>query len=127
MKEYDGCLDFCRKISKQQLQFDNTGMWMSYFKVSAVLGMCMGGGGRQSSEELGKTFCSKIVCEALQYAGVEEVMHRIPGHATPSRLFADIVHSKRRVCASVPYKRDQMLKKKTICLNQHVYFRVPDG
>lgn len=111
LKEYDSCLDYCRKISRSNVVFDDTGMWCSYFYVPSW-----------SSE--GKTFCSKVICEALKTAGVEEVMHRVPSFATPSRLYADLVHSKRRVCASVPYKREQMLKQTSVNFQNRVYKRM---
>jgi len=123
MKEYDACLDFCRKTTALKMGFDNKGMWRSYFLhpvFSYMCCCCL----FKSSEECNKTFCSKIICEALQHAGVEEVQHRHPACTTPSRIYSDIVKSKRRVCASVPYKRENMLKTKTITFNNNVYFRV---
>jgi hypothetical protein len=122
MKEYDSCLDFCRKAMQQKLTFDDRAMWSSYFLhplCSCCCCCCFG-----ASEHNKKTFCSKIICEALQHAGVPEVEHRHPACTTPSRLYSDIMHSKRRVVASVPYKREQMLKTKTITFLNNVYFRV---
>jgi hypothetical protein len=115
LKEYDACLDFCRKISRQNVTFDDLGMYLSWFKIPCLV--------HRSSD---RTFCSKIICEALQSGGVHEVMHRTPGLCTPSRLFQDIVNSKRRVCASVPYKRLDMLKKPMIVFQNKKYIRVSD-
>lgn len=118
MQEYDGCLDFCRKANNLGIIFDDYGMWKSYFLPDFFSG--------SDSCTLKRTFCSKIICEALQYAGVHEVKHRLPSMSTPSRLYNDIVHSKRRVCASVPYKREDMVKKKVICFQNKMYMRVSD-
>jgi len=130
LKEYDGMLDFCRKTSQLGLDFDNRGMWLSYFYLGGISGGLGGmgclGGKPCDSKSLGKTTCSKIVCEALQYGGVEEVEGMNPCNATPSRLYGRILHSKRRVIASVPYKRMQMMQKRVVCFNQKVYFRVND-
>lgn len=112
LQEYDACLNFCRNVSKQTITFDNIGMILSWFKLGFT--------------KKDKTFCSKIICEALQYAKVEEVKNRLAYGCTPSRLYGDVMHSKRRICASVPYKCEQMLKKKVIQFQNKVYVRVYD-
>jgi hypothetical protein len=96
--------------------FDDFGMWKSYFLPDFW--------SNNDSITTKKTFCSKIICEALQYANVHEVSNRIPSIATPSRLYNDIKSSTRRVCASVPYKRDEMVKQKTICFQNKTYMRI---
>lgn len=116
LKEYDGCLDFCRKISRQNVTFDNVGMYLSWFMIPCL----------SWSRPSDRTFCSKIICEALQSGGITEVEHRTPGLCTPSRLYQDIKDSKRRVCASVPYKRLDMLKKPMIVFQNRMYIRIND-
>ena len=96
MKEYDACLQFCYSASNERLVFDNTGMWLSYFPV-----VCM----QQGSIQRGQTFCSKIIAEALHFAGVSEIQHLSPSYSTPSRVYEALSHSPRRVCNSVPFKR----------------------
>jgi len=58
--------------------------------------------------EVGHTFCSKIVTEALQFAGVNEVEHLIPCTTTPSCLYEAFMGSPRRVLSSVGYRREQL-------------------
>jgi len=50
---------------------------------------------------VGKTFCSKIITEALQFAGSPEVRHLSPSAVTPSRLYEAVKDSERRVCHAV--------------------------
>ena len=97
--EYNTCLMFCQTASTWGLSFDEQGMWRSYF----CCGCC-----EPSSQQVGRTFCSKIVTEALQYAGVPEVDRLNPATATPSRLYEALYRSPRIVCASVPYKREAL-------------------
>lgn len=94
--EYHGCLTFCQAACTWGLEFDEAGMYRSYYGT----GCCEPG-----SRQAGKTFCSKVVTEALQYAGVQEVEHLNPALTTPSRLYEAIHKSPRLMCASVPYKR----------------------
>lgn len=102
-KEYAECLLFCNRMSLATITFDDSAMWMSYFYVNNT---------DHDSITKKKTFCSKIICEALQYAKVPEVEGVNPCSATPSRLYDCVCKSNRRMCASVPYKREQ-LKDKT--------------
>lgn len=94
-KEYDTCLDFCRTAKTWDLEFDNTGMWRSYYTPS-----CCG----RSSQHVGHTFCSKIITEALMFAELPEVVHCNPSCMTPSRLYELLTKSDRIVCNTVPYK-----------------------
>lgn len=117
--EYSRCLQFCQKMVKENIAFDEYGMWTSYFYVNFCL---------PSSSDRKKTFCSKIICEALQYANVQEVAHMTANFSTPSRLYNKIMHSHRRVCASVPYKCNQLLNRKQIvCFKNKLYYRLYDS
>jgi len=100
-KEYENCLDFCRMISSQNLGFDEYGMWQSIY----TSGCCA-----KSSQNLGSTFCSKIITEALQYANIDEVESLVPACTTPSRLFSSLRRSRRLICNSVPFKRQALLQ-----------------
>ena len=99
-KEYDECLQYCRSVDTQNLIFDDVGMWLSFFTPG-----CTGG----ASQDKGKTFCSKIIAEALQFADVGEFDNLSPSGSTPSRLYEAVSRSSRRVCNSVPYKRRDLL------------------
>lgn len=104
-KEYAMCLEYCNNASKQGLLFDNPGMWHSYFQIKCC---------DSTSMESGKTFCSKVITEALQFGFVAEAEHLRPSMTTPSRLLQAIRESRRRVCTSVPFKRNEMLLKAVI-------------
>jgi hypothetical protein len=98
-KEYDRCLDFCRSTSSHKLAFDDVGMWQSWLPPACVC-CCY-----SASQAKGRTFCSKIVTEALQFAGVREVEHLLPASTTPSTLFQAVSPSPRVLCSGVPVKR----------------------
>lgn len=100
VQQYENCLQFCRNVSESNVVFDNRGMYMSLFNMG-----CVG----QSSKELGKTFCSKIITEALQHAQIGEFMECNPSLTTPSMLMdVSLVHT-RRICSSVPFKCNAMI------------------
>lgn len=103
-KEYDGCLDFCRSVSTQGLQFDESGMWRSWFPSFLSCTAC-----DPASQHKGCTFCSKVVTEALQFAGVCEVEGILPASTTPSVLFQTVSVSSRLICSGVPSKRQALM------------------
>lgn len=108
--EYNACLSFCQTAGTWELSFDEHGMWRSYYGC----GCC-----EPSSRQAGRTFCSKIVTEALQYAGLREVEHLNPAITTPSRLYDAIHQSPRVVCASVPYKRGMLAQTASVRPVEH--------
>lgn len=116
LKEYDACYAFCQQAAAKQIPFDNLGMYMSYFYLPGC------GGEHEGFDK--KTYCSKIICQALHSAGIEEVGKRYAFTATPSRLYKDIMHSKRRVCASVPYKRYSLAHQNGIKFGKKMYVRL---
>lgn len=89
-QEYRSALQFCRSAVAEAYPFDHVGMYLS----TVHPGWCA----HKPSSDLGKTFCSKIIAEALQFADVEEVQALCPSSATPSRLYAAVHASQRRVC-----------------------------
>lgn len=109
--EYNACLSFCQTAANWELSFDELGMWRSY----CGCGCC-----EPNSRQAGKTFCSKIVTEALQFAGLHEVQHLNPAITTPSRLYEAIHKSQRIVCASVPYKRGVLARTAFVNPPEHV-------
>lgn len=92
-QEYRAALQFCRSAVAEAYRFDELGMYLSVVHP----GSCA----HKPSSELGKTFCSKIIVEALQFADVEEVQGMCPSAATPSSLYAAVKNSQRRVCYCV--------------------------
>ena len=99
--EYDTCLSFCQSASTWGLAFDDHAMFRSIYAP----GCC-----EPSSQAAGKTFCSKIVTEALQYANIPEFEHLNPALTTPSRLYQAVSCSPRLVCSSVPFKRELLAR-----------------
>ena len=100
--EYESVMSFCKVSSSSELEFDDYGMWTSFFDLGCL---------SSDSRTKGKTFCSKIITEALQFADIPEVRHLSPSHTTPSRLYEAMCRSQRRVCNSCPFKRLEMMKK----------------
>lgn len=109
-KEYDCCLEFCRIASTHNLGFDDRGMWSSWFSHS----LCCCLACESSSQQKGATFCSKIITEALQFAGVKEVDGLLPSSTTPSRLYECVRNSSRLACNSVPFKRQALMMYSSI-------------
>lgn len=92
-REYQACLRFCREAHNRALGFDATGMYLCAIHPGACL--------HRGSLELGKTFCSKIISEALLHAGVAEAEGLVPSCTSPSALYAAVRGSGRRTCHSV--------------------------
>ena len=103
-KEYDASLEFCRTVSNQGLSFDDRGMWLSWFPSLLCCAAC-----QPNSQARGKTFCSKIIAEALQFAGLHEVDSLCPASTTPSDLYGCLKDSSRIACNSVPFKRQALM------------------
>ena len=104
-KEYDASLEFCRSAVGHALCFDDHGMWGSWFAPVFGCSAC-----EASSQQVGRTFCSKIITEALQHAGVREVEALLPAATTPSCLYKAIAPSSRVICCGVPVKRQALLR-----------------
>jgi hypothetical protein len=90
--EYAACLQFCSHSHRQQYTFDTLGMY-----ISMVHPRCF----HRSSAAVGRTFCSKIITEALQFASVPEAGGLVPSAATPSGLYSRFISSPRRMCHSL--------------------------
>lgn len=86
---YQTIYNFCQRVAQQKMKFDNLGMWWSYFNP----GICC----HLPSETLGKTFCSKIICEALQAGDLPEVAYITPSQCTPSMLYAAFKDSSSQI------------------------------
>ena len=100
--EYRACLQFCSNLSQKGVGFDSVGMYCAPLRAG-LCGLCACF--ERSSERAGKTFCSKVIDEAMQVAGVPEVDGLAPSGATPSSLYAAVRASERRVCDSVRVSR----------------------
>ena len=98
--EYESALSFCKSAASSDMGFDDYGMWTSFFNLGCLV---------SDSRTRRATFCSKIITEALQFAGIQEVQHLRPSFTTPSRLYEAVCGSNRRVCNSCPFKRYQMV------------------
>lgn len=98
--EYRKCLEFCKTAEETHIQFDNMSMFWSYCRTHCC---------ERNSMATRKTFCSKIITEALRSAGVHEVRNLQPSSATPSRLFSALRNSPRIVCNTVPFKRNVLI------------------
>lgn len=105
VQEYNSCLEFCRSAASQGMGFDEPGMWRSWFgTVLCCVTAC-----EPASHTKNSTYCSKIITEALQFAGVAEVDHLVPSATTPSRLYECVHLSPRMACNSVPFKRQALV------------------
>lgn len=91
--EYKSAYQFCQSTVAEQYAFDNVGMYLATVHPGGCLD--------KSSARVGKTFCSKIITEALQFADVAEVAGLSPSSTTPSRLYSAVKDSGRRICHTV--------------------------
>ena len=103
--EYSAARAFCESAIQHEIGFTDYGMYMSYLQPKSCPFL-----NTRGSIQAGRTFCSKIVAEALQFAGVEEVAHLIPCTTTPSCLYAAFIKSDRKVLSTVTYKRQLLLQ-----------------
>ena len=101
--EYQSIYNYCKSASKHDIKFSEYGMYASYLQPKGCPFL-----NTRESLQIGSTFCSKIVTEALHFADVREAEHLIPCTTTPSCLFAAFKDSQRKVLSSVPYKREQL-------------------
>jgi hypothetical protein len=91
--EYRACHRFCTEAVKDGYTFDNMGMYYALVHPGACA--------HKSSARVRSTFCSKIITEALQHAGIGEVSGLSASAMTPSRLYTALEGSERRVCHAV--------------------------
>ena len=101
--EYQSAHAFCTDAMACNLEFADTAMVCAYFQLPACPLFCT-----YPSTNYGSTFCSKIVTEALQFAGVSEVQHLQACLTTPSVLYDAVKDSDRGVMDSVPFKQQQL-------------------
>lgn len=101
--EYSAAYAFCRQAAQYDIHFTDAGMLAAYFQPKRC--PCVN---TAASLHSGATFCSKIVTEALQSAGVSEVEHLNPCTTTPSCLYDAVRDSQRKLLNSVPYKCNQL-------------------
>lgn len=101
--EYVSAYSFCKQAVDSKLGFTDVGMLAAYFQPRGC--PCVNTG---SSLTTGHTFCSKIVTEALQFAGVREAEALSPCTTTPSCLYEAVKDSQRKLLYSVPYKCEQL-------------------
>jgi hypothetical protein len=95
--EYNSAYEFATAAHQKGLAFSDKDMALSIVHP----GSCA----HVSSLALGRSFCSKIITEALQAARCEEFEHICPSRATPDTLRKAIENSGRRVTACIEFKR----------------------
>ena len=101
--EYTAAYNFCLSSMTHNIGFTDTGMLAAYFQPQTCP-FC----NTPPSSEVGYTFCSKIVTEAMQFAEISEVDSLIPCTTTPSVLYSAVKDSQRKVLNSVPSKRERL-------------------
>jgi hypothetical protein len=93
VKTHDAVLRFCQDAASRGYTFDNLGMYCSLVHPGACAHV--------PSAAMGTTFCSKIVCEALQAGGLHEVAALCPSACLPSTLYQAFVTSPRRMLCPI--------------------------
>lgn len=101
--EYVTLYNFCQSVATHDVGFTDLGMIFSYIQPQNCPFI-----NTAPSTQLGYTFCSKIVTEALQFAGNPEVEHLIPCTATPSCLYGAFKDSPRQIVSSVSSRREKL-------------------
>ena len=96
-EEHARTLAFCRDVSQRAMPFDSLGMYLSAVHP--------GGCQARSSGQVGATFCSKIVTEAMQHGGLPEVRGLCPSRMSPSSLYDAVRASPRRVLNPISMRR----------------------
>ena len=104
--EYTAAYNYCQSCVSHDIEFTDAGMYAAYFQPQSCPFL-----NTAQSTELGYTFCSKIVTETLQFAGVPEVDHLTPCTTTPSMLFGVAQDSARKLINSVAYKRERLVQE----------------
>lgn len=99
--EYTSAYGFCSAAMSHDIEFSEAGIYAAYLQPCPMLFT-------RPSMETGSTFCSKIVTEALQAAGVTEAEGLVPCTTTPSTLYGALHESGRRVHHSVTFKMEQL-------------------
>lgn len=93
LSNYQTLRRFCEDVSASNISFDNIGMYLASIHP--------GGCGHISSKTLGSTFCSKIICEALQAGGIPETLSLCPSACTPSRLYTALCGSPSQILSPI--------------------------
>ena len=101
--EYTALYNFCQSVVTHNLGFTDVGMVLSVLQPTHCPFL-----NTAPSVQVGYTFCSKVVTEALQFAGTPEAEHLIPCTTTPSGLYAAFKDSPRKILSSVHYKQEQL-------------------
>ena len=97
--EYDKAYQSAERAHNAHLAFSDRDMTLSLVHP--------GGCAHVPSSALGRSFCTKIITEALQHAGCDEVDAICPSRATPGRLYEAVAKSKRRVTTCIKFNSDK--------------------
>ena len=98
-RNFNRMVKYCRERSDEGVEFDEIGMYLSYFSC-CILDYCRNKGN--------KTFCSEHVTKVLQIGGVTETQNLNPSKTSPSRLYKTLSTSNKTCIGSVPYKVNLM-------------------
>lgn len=101
--EYAGLYNFCQSAVTHNLGFTDVGMVLSVLQPAHCPIF-----NTSPSVQVGYTFCSKIIAEALQFAGTPEAEHLIPCTTTPSCLYGAFKDSPRTILSSIGYRQEQL-------------------
>lgn len=97
-EEYDAALQFASTASQRNLTFSNLDMTLSLVHPGACT--------HRSSTAMGRSFCSKIIVEALQAAGCPEATLICPSSTTPGSLHAVVSESTRKISTCIKFRKD---------------------
>jgi len=100
-EQYSKAYRFCADAVRHDIAFNEMGIYTAYMQPCPMFYT-------GSSQEEGMTFCSKIVTEALQAAGIKEVDDLTPCTTTPSTLYTALSYSDRKIGHSLSFKREQL-------------------
>jgi hypothetical protein len=89
-EQYTKVREFCARNARDGVGFDQFGMFASILPVHV------------SVARKDRTFCSRLVTEALQHGGVACVQHLDPARTTPSGLHAVLAAASPGVIDTVP-------------------------
>ena len=99
VSNYNRIYSFCERAAQSRIKMDDCGMYTSYIHPG---GCC-----HISSQTRGATFCSKIICEALQAGELPEEANISPSRCTPSMLYSAFRDSSSQIVG--PMRLPQVL------------------
>jgi len=111
--QYITAYEFCKSCIQENIEFTDMGMIGACLQPKNCAICCY-----QPSSVTRTTFCSKIITEALQFAGVREVSHLNPCTTTPSMLLDAVSASDDCVCDTSQYRRQLLYNSDVVFVNK---------